>query len=102
MEIATTNPRPDLVLWSPSNRSVYIIELTVPWEDNVGEAYERKKLRYAELAADAKQRGWKATVLPVEEALLAVQLPVFSRTCPVLLKEQASGSGSGGVTSSGL
>ena len=33
-----TNLRPDLVLWSPSIRSVYIIELTVPWEDNVGEA----------------------------------------------------------------
>ena len=65
-EIAITNLRPDLVLWSPSLRSVYIIELTVPWEDNVGEAYERKKLRYAELAADAEQRGWKACVRPVE------------------------------------
>ncbi|XP_049901864.1 uncharacterized protein LOC126391274 [Epinephelus moara] len=65
-EIATTNLRPDLVLWSPSIRSVYIIELTVPWEDAVGEAYEHKRLKYAELAADAEQRGWKATVLPVE------------------------------------
>lgn len=45
---------------------MYIIELTVPWEDNVGEAYECKKHRYAELAADATQRGWKATALPVK------------------------------------
>lgn len=29
-EIATTNLRPDLVLWSPSLHIVYIIELTVP------------------------------------------------------------------------
>ncbi|CDR07751.1 unnamed protein product, partial [Oncorhynchus mykiss] len=49
-EIASTNLRPDM--------AVYIIELTVPWENSVEEAYERKKLRYTELAADATQRGW--------------------------------------------
>ncbi len=65
-EIASTNLRPDLVLWSPSLKLVYIIELTVPWEGAVEEAYERKKLRYAELAADAQQQGWKASVRPVE------------------------------------
>ncbi|KAL6468443.1 hypothetical protein MHYP_G00241200 [Metynnis hypsauchen] len=32
-EIATTTLRPDLVLWSPSLRKVYMVELTVPWED---------------------------------------------------------------------
>ena len=65
-EIATTNLRPDLVLWSSSTKKVYIVELTVPWEDAVEEAYERKSLKYAELAADAEQRGWKAKVCPVE------------------------------------
>lgn len=65
-EIATTNLRPDLVLWSPSLHIVYIIELTVPWEDAVEEAFERKRLKYTELAADAEQRGWKAKVCPVE------------------------------------
>ena len=65
-EIASTNLRPDMVLWSPSRKAVYIIELTVPWENSVEEAYERKKLRYTELAADATQRGWNAKVWPVE------------------------------------
>ncbi len=65
-EIAATTLRPDLVLWSPSLKSVYITELTVPWENSTEEAYERKKLRYTELAADAQQRGWKAKVYPVE------------------------------------
>jgi len=32
---------------------VYFIELTVPFEDLVVEAYERKKLRYVELGADS-------------------------------------------------
>ena len=30
------------------------------------EAYERKKLRYADLGAEAEQRGWKVRVRPVE------------------------------------
>lgn len=65
-EIAATNLRPDLVLWSSSLRSAFIVELTVPWEDAVGEAYERKSLKYSELAADAEQHGWKPKVYPVE------------------------------------
>ncbi|MGH0162803.1 UNVERIFIED_CONTAM: hypothetical protein FKN15_043900 [Acipenser sinensis] len=40
--------------------------LTVPWEDAVDEAYERKKLRYAQLATEAEQRGWRVRVYPVE------------------------------------
>jgi len=37
-EIATINLRPDIVL-SGSTRIVQLIELTVPWEDAVVEAY---------------------------------------------------------------
>ena len=69
-EIASTNLRPDLVLWSASLKLVYIITLTVPWEGAVGEAYEQKELRYAELAADAQQQGWKAKVCPVSGSRL--------------------------------
>ncbi|MGH0123308.1 UNVERIFIED_CONTAM: hypothetical protein FKN15_067757 [Acipenser sinensis] len=65
-EIATTNLRPDIVLWSGSARLVHLVELTVPWEDAVDEAYERKKLRYAQLATEAEQRGWRVRVYPVE------------------------------------
>lgn len=48
------------MLWSTSLCTVCIIELTVPLEDAVEEAYERKSLRDAELAADAERRGCKA------------------------------------------
>ncbi|XP_049911334.1 uncharacterized protein LOC126396967 [Epinephelus moara] len=65
-EIASTNLRPDLTLWSSLLRLVYITELTVPWEDTVEEAYERKSLMYAELEADAEQHSWKAKVCPVD------------------------------------
>ena len=54
------------MLWSNTQKLVYIIELTVPWEDAVEEAYERKKLRYTNLAAEAEDNGWEARVRPVE------------------------------------
>ncbi|KAL7852145.1 hypothetical protein SRHO_G00179300 [Serrasalmus rhombeus] len=57
---------PDLVLWSNSYRCVYVIELTVPWEEAIDEAYERKRLRYSDLAAQAEERGWTVLVCPVE------------------------------------
>lgn len=66
LEIAMTNLRPDLVLWSNSCRCVFIVELTVPWEEAIDEAYERKKLRYSHLAAEAEGRGWTVKVRPVE------------------------------------
>ncbi|MGH0121019.1 UNVERIFIED_CONTAM: hypothetical protein FKN15_068715 [Acipenser sinensis] len=59
-EIATANLRPDIVLWSVSAHLVHLVELTVPWEDAVDEAYERKKLRYAQLATEVEHY----TVLP--------------------------------------
>ena len=65
-EIVTTSLRPDLVLLSTSQKAVFIVELTVPWEAAVGEVFERKKLKYADIAAEAEQHGWCAQVLPVE------------------------------------
>jgi len=49
-----------------SSHCVFIIELTVPLEDAIDEAFERKKLCYAGLALEADQRGWKVRVRPVE------------------------------------
>ena len=52
-------------MWSTSQKSVVMVELTVPWEAAVGEAFERKRLRYSDVAAAAELRGCKAQV-PVE------------------------------------
>ncbi len=65
-EIVTTNLRPDLILWSTSQKSLFIVELTVPWEAAIGEANERKRLKYSDLVAEAVQRGWWTQLLPVE------------------------------------
>lgn len=47
----------DVNMWSNVCQHGYIIELAVPWEDAVNEAYERKKLRHSNLAAEAEGRG---------------------------------------------
>lgn len=58
VEIATTSLRPDLVLWSSSLRSAFIVELTVPWEDAVVEVYEQKSLNYFEQMQKSTDGMW--------------------------------------------
>ena len=65
-EIVVSTLRPDMLLYSVSIRKVLLIELTVPWEDAISEAYERKKCKYMELAAEMRINGWDADVYPVE------------------------------------
>ena len=61
-----TEKRPDIVAWSDSKKSVLLIELTVPWEENREEAHERKKNRYETLRADCVEKGWICHVIPME------------------------------------
>ena len=48
-DIAPTDLRPDIVMWSTS--AIYLVELTVPFETNIAGAVERKAHRYRELAS---------------------------------------------------
>jgi hypothetical protein len=64
--IAVTNSRPDMVLWSIKSRQVVVIELTVPWEERIEEANERKRSKYQQLVEDCQQNGWKTWCMPVE------------------------------------
>lgn len=54
------------MLWSTLFKTVYIVELTVPWENSLDETFEQKHLHYVELAAEAQHRGWSTEVHPVE------------------------------------
>ena len=67
MEIAKEGiSRPDIVAWLDSKKSVLLIELTVPWEENREEAHERKKKRHMTLRADYVEKGWLCQVIPIE------------------------------------
>ena len=64
--IAITNLRPDIVLWSQTKKKVVLIELTVPYEERVDEAHERKRLKYQELVEQCQDKEWKTWCFPVE------------------------------------
>ncbi|CAJ1057875.1 hypothetical protein ROHU_025510 [Xyrichtys novacula] len=65
-EITTTSLRPDIMLWSAAAKSAMLIELTIPWEEGIHAAYERKAAKYSDLAAECKEAGWSTTIYPVE------------------------------------
>ncbi|KAJ8364766.1 hypothetical protein SKAU_G00135970 [Synaphobranchus kaupii] len=64
--LATTSLHPDIVVWSTKAKAVLLIELTVPWEKGIEAAFEGKKTKYSELAAECREAGWKTTIYPVE------------------------------------
>ena len=65
-QIALTTLRPHIIVWSDESRVVVIGELTVPWEDSMDEAQERKSTKYAELSAECRERGWNTSCFPFE------------------------------------
>ena len=65
-DIAVTNYRPDMVLFSKKSRVCVLIELTVPWEERIEEAHERKMAKYAELVEQCRTRAWKTWCFPIK------------------------------------
>ena len=61
-----TTKKPDLVIWNEEEKEVNLVELTVPHEDNISSAHERKDNRYEALVGEYEEAGWKATRLPIE------------------------------------
>lgn len=52
------------VLWSTIRKSALLIELTVPWEEWMEEANERKREKYCDLVADYRER-WSTQLFQV-------------------------------------
>ena len=65
-QICETSKRPDITIFSQKTQTVIIVELTVPIEENLANAYARKKCKYDQLVADCENRGWKTFYFPVE------------------------------------
>ena len=55
-----------MVLTSESSKQVVLVELTVPWEDGIEVAYERKKTKYLELVGACRLNGWRARCDPIK------------------------------------
>ena len=65
-EVAASELRPDLVVWSGGSRVVVLGELTVPWEENTEVAHEFKTRKYADLVACCETNGWETHFFTVE------------------------------------
>ena len=52
-----TAKRPDLVVWCEEKKEVHLMELTVPHEDNISAAHERKEKRYEALVEECEEAG---------------------------------------------
>ena len=64
--MVSTTLRPDILLVSNSTKKVIIMELTVSWEDHLGEAHERKRTKYEHLVINCREQGSKARCMPIE------------------------------------
>ncbi|XP_067284127.1 uncharacterized protein [Pseudorasbora parva] len=64
--VATSTLRPDMLLISETSKQIVLLELTVPWEDRIEEANERKRAKYAELVEECRNNGWRARCEPIE------------------------------------
>ena len=71
--ICPTSDRPDIVFWSVNIKKVIIFELTIPAEELIEEANDRKIAKYTYLKNLITESGW------------ACELPIFknrpSRMC---------------------
>ena len=65
-EIALTTKRPDIVIWSVKAKKVFVIELTVPFDENFDWAHQRKLEKYEDVREQWVRNGWISNVFPIE------------------------------------
>ena len=70
IEAAETSLRPDVVLFSRSSKTIVLLELTVPLEDNVHLAHDRKTSKYSALVTACEENGFKTHVFALEVGCL--------------------------------
>jgi hypothetical protein len=64
--IATTEERPDLVLWSDKSRTVTLLELTILFEDNFADAHQWKSNRYHDLLQLCRRNKFSAKLHTIQ------------------------------------
>ncbi len=60
-DIIPTSQRPDLVIVNRTRKSIYILELTVPYEKNITMEHKYKSEKYARLIGDLQDIGWSTS-----------------------------------------
>ena len=79
-QIAETAKRPDITIYSERTKTVIIIELTVPVEENLSNAYARKKCKYQDLVAECENSGWCTHYFPIEKGSITEEISYCIRS----------------------
>ena len=66
VHICVTNERPDIVLYSDSLKTVILIELTCPAEENIADARARKEIKYTPLRDQIQDNNWTCHLRTIE------------------------------------
>ena len=64
--IVPTDLRPDIVWWNDIQRTIVLVELTIPFDTAMEDASERKEAKYDHLITAATRNGFHATLITVE------------------------------------
>ena len=65
-EITLMTKRPDIVIWFVKAKKVFVIELTVPFEENFNWAHQCKLEKYEDLQEQCVRNGWITNIFPIE------------------------------------
>jgi hypothetical protein len=66
VHICVTEKRPDIVLYSDSHKTVILIELTCPAEENIADARLRKEIKYTPLKDQIVENDWQCHLYTIE------------------------------------
>ena len=64
--ITPTDLRTDILLWSDSQQTLNIIELTVCYEIGFEDAADQKTRRYADLVEEVRKQGYHCQTIPLQ------------------------------------
>lgn len=57
---------PEMIISTEVSKHLIMLELTVPWEERIKEANERKRAKYQELVEECRDRGWRTFYEPIK------------------------------------
>ena len=64
--IVATDLRPNIVWWNDKEKTLVLVELTIPFDAVMDSASERKQAKYDHLLTTAKRNGFRASLVTLE------------------------------------
>ena len=64
--VAVTSLKPDPTIVNETSKEIIIVELTIPFDQNINSAHQRKSKRYEMLVNDIENNGYDVKYFPIE------------------------------------